>query len=108
MMGKTQQRQAKLFYTAFSLDQRVGHDNRYRRIRQAVDFSFIRSMVASRYGLKGNESADPIVIMKLILILFIENVSSERELMRRLPERLDWLWFCEYDLEDPVPDHSVL
>ena len=108
MMGKTQQRQAKLFYTTFSLDRRVGPDNKYRRILQAVDFSFVRPMVASLYGSKGNESSDPIVIMKLMLILFIENVSSERELMRRLPERLDWLWFCQYDLDDPIPDHSVL
>jgi IS5 family transposase len=28
--------------------------------------------------------------------------------MRRLPERLDWLWFCRYDLESELPDHSVL
>ena len=28
--------------------------------------------------------------------------------MRRLPERLDWLWFCQYDLDSELPDHSVL
>jgi IS5 family transposase len=28
--------------------------------------------------------------------------------MRRLPERLDWLWFLGYGLEDEVPNHSVL
>lgn len=45
--------------------------------------------------------------MKLMLILFLENIPSERELMRRLPERLDWLWFCKYDLDDILPNHSV-
>lgn len=33
---------------------------------------------------------------------------SERELVRRLPERLDWLWFLGYGLDDEAPNHSVL
>ena len=28
--------------------------------------------------------------------------------MRIIPERLDYLWFLGYQLEEPVPDHSVL
>ena len=35
-------------------------------------------------------------------------MKSERELMRMLPERLDYLWFLGYGLDDEVPDHSVL
>ncbi|CAB5091141.1 hypothetical protein D3OALGB2SA_1311, partial [Olavius algarvensis associated proteobacterium Delta 3] len=30
------------------------------------------------------------------------------ELMDTIPERLDWLWFLGYDLDDDIPDHSVL
>ena len=40
--------------------------------------------------------------------LVLYNVRSERELMQTIPERLDWLWFLGYDLEDEIPDHSVL
>ena len=106
-MGHTRQRETKLFYTSFSLDERIGNDNRYRRLAEILDFSFIRPMVAKDYGQNGHTSEDPIVIMKLMLILFFENIPSERELMRRLPERLDWLWFCEFDLDDILPNHSV-
>ena len=28
--------------------------------------------------------------------------------MDTIPERLDWLWFLGYDLDDQVPNHSVL
>ena len=28
--------------------------------------------------------------------------------MAQLPMRLDWLWFCGYDIDDQTPDHSVL
>jgi hypothetical protein len=43
-----------------------------------------------------------------MLLLIFYNVRSERELMATLPERLDWLWFIDFDLDDGIPDHSVL
>jgi IS5 family transposase len=48
------------------------------------------------------------VILKLMLLLVFDNVRSERELLATLPERLDWLWFVGFDLDTPIPDHSVL
>jgi transposase len=79
-----------------------------RRVKAAVDFGFVRTCVADRYGYNGNVSVDPEVVLKLMFLLFFYEVSSERELMATLPERLDWLWFLGYTLEDAVPDHSVL
>ena len=43
-----------------------------------------------------------------MLLLVFYNVRSERELMATLPERLDWLWFIDFDLDDDIPGHSVL
>jgi IS5 family transposase len=43
-----------------------------------------------------------------MLLLVFYNVRSERELMATLPERLDWLWFIDFDLDDQIPGHSVL
>lgn len=107
MMGQRQERQESLFYTGFSLDERIGRDNRLRRIAEVVDFSFVRSEVAHLYGGVGHPSIDPIVVLKLMLLCFLEKIPSERELIRRLPERLDWLWFCGYDLNSKLPNHSV-
>jgi hypothetical protein len=44
----------------------------------------------------------------MMLLLILYNVRSERELMVTIPERLDWLWFLGYDLDDEIPDNSVL
>ena len=60
------------------------------------------------YGHKGHESLDPAVVLKLLFLCYYENVRSERELLRTLPLRLDWLWFVGLDLDDAIPDHSVL
>ena len=108
MMGKSQKAQPKLFYHGVSLERRVPQDDPLRKIKQLVDFDFVRRQVADMYGTNGNQSVDPAVILKLMFLLFYENVKSERALMRKLPLRMDWLWFCGYDLDEDTPDHSVL
>jgi transposase len=100
--------QKELFNYAVNLDRRVRADHPLRAIRTTVDFRFVRQEVAHCYGHNGQVSVDPEVILKLMFLLFLDNVKSERELMRMLPERLDYLWFLGFGLEDDIPDHSVL
>jgi transposase len=108
MMGPRQRREPKLFYSEFNLDSRVPANHVLRRVAAAVDFDFVRSRVKALYGINGHPSIDPAVALKLMFLLFFEKVSSERALLAQLPMRLDWLWFCGYDLDDNLPDHSVL
>ena len=108
MLGKPNQLQPKLFYNSFSLEQRVREDHPLRKIKKRIDFSFIRSDVEDLYGYNGNQSIDPAVILKLMFLLFYENIKSERALADQLPARLDWLWFCDYDIDDKTPNHSVI
>jgi IS5 family transposase len=44
----------------------------------------------------------------MMLLLFLDDIKSERELMRIIPERLDYLWFLGYGLDNHIPDYSVL
>ena len=108
MMGHQQRVQKKLFYTKFSLDQRVPKNNILRKVAKYIDFDFIYKEVKGKYGSNGNVSVPPPVILKMMLLLVFYNVRSERELMSTIPVRLDWLWFLGYDLDDEVPNHSVL
>ncbi len=109
MMGRQAKgQQVKLFYQGFSLEQRVRQDHPLRRINQLIDFDFIYKEVAESYGANGNVSVPPPVILKLMLLLVLYNVRSERELMVTIPERIDWMWFLGLDIDESVPDHSVL
>ena len=100
--------QKSLFSYSVNLEQRIRVDNPLRRIAEVIDFSFVRDEVRDLYGHNGHESVDPEIILKLMFLLFLDNVKSERELMRIVPERLDYLWFLGYGLDDEVPNHSVL
>jgi len=108
MMGKPQNQQPKLFYHGFSLENRLPKEHALRKISRLVNFAFIRSQVKHLYGINGNTSIDPAVILKLMFLMFYENSKSERVLMEQLPPRLDWLWFCGYCFDDQTPDHSVI
>jgi len=109
MMGQqTKGRQLKMFYQGLSLERRVRPDHPLRQVKHPVDFDFIYQEVAPCYGVNGHVSIPPPVILKLMLLLVFYNVRSERELMATLPERLDWLWFINFDLDDDIPGHSVL
>ena len=107
MMGINQP-QKDLFSYQIDLDKRVRQDHMLRKISATVDFAFVREEVAGSYGYNGNVSVDPCIVMKMMFLLFFDDVSSERELMRIIPERLDYLWFLGYGLDDELPDHSVL
>ena len=107
MMG-VHQSQAELFTYSVQLDKRVRPDHPLRQIAALVDFAFVRAETARFYGRNGNVSIDPAVILKLMFLLFFDNVASERELMDMLAERLDYLWFLGFGLDDSIPDHSVL
>ena len=89
------------------LGRRIPQDHLLRRINRILDLGFVRGEVADFYGNNGHVSVDPVIIIKLMLLLFLDDVRSERELMRIVPLRLDYLWFLVYGLEDEIPNHSV-
>jgi len=107
-MGRQPDYQHKLFTTNFNLEKRVRSNHSLRKIRDKIDFDFIYDEVKDSYGLNGNVSVPPPIILNMMLLLVLYNVRSERELVDTIPERIDWLWFLDYDLDDDIPNHSVL
>ncbi len=108
MMGQQTGVQPKIFYPHLNLEQRIPRAHLLRKIQEQIDFNFIYGEVKNTYGGNGNVSIPPPVILKMMLLLVLYNVRSERELMETIPMRLDWLWFLGYDIDSEVPDHSVL
>jgi transposase len=107
MMGH-QSKQTQWWSEPINVFARIPEDHLLRRLNRCLDLDFVRAEVASKYGRNGQVSVDPVVIMKMMLLLFLDDVRSERELMRIIPLRLDYLYFLGYGLEDTIPNHSVL
>jgi transposase len=88
-----------------SLEDLVPADHFYRHLEKSLDLSFVRELVQQTYAGKGRHSIDPVVFFKLQLVMFFEDICSERLLMRHAPVRLSVKWYLGYDLDEPLPDH---
>ena len=93
---------------AVSLEALVPPDHFYRHLDRTLDLSFVRDLVQGSYAVGGRPSIDPVVFFKLHLVMFFEDIRSERLLMRLVADRLSVRWYLGYDLNQPLPDHSSL
>ncbi len=64
-----------------SLEELVPKDNFYRRLQSTLDLSFVRDLVRPLYAGAGRPSVDPVVFFKLQLVMFFEDLRSERQLL---------------------------
>src|SRR5215212_7204041 len=84
-----------------SLENLVAEDHFYRRLEALLDLSFVREVVGPLYAGGGRPSVDPVIFFKLQLIMFFEDLRSERQLMRVVADRLSLRWYLGYDLHEP-------
>lgn len=99
--------QEKLFLS-FSLSDRIPANNFYRQLKQVLDLQFIRDMARPYYGKEGQKSIDPTVFFRMMLIGYLENIISDRQLIEHISMRMDLLFFIDYDIDEPLPWHSTI
>jgi transposase len=91
-----------------SLEELIPKDNFYRRLEATLDLSFVRELVKNCHASSGRPSVDPVVFFRLQLVMFFEDIRSERRLMEIAADRLSIRWYLGYDLHEPLPEHSSL
>jgi transposase len=80
-----------------------------RKIDKHVDFSFVRGLTINCYcSNNGRPSIDPQIFFRLILVSYLYNISSDRQLCEEVHYNLAYRWFCKLSLNDKIPDHSSL
>src|SRR5215216_6724297 len=106
MQGKKQY--AEKLFTTFHLSAHVPQDNFYRRLKDLLDLQWLYKGTKEYYGSEGQKSIDPVVFLKLMLIGYLENLGSDRRIIRTVSMRLDMLYFIGYDIDEELPWHSTL
>src|SRR5690606_29463797 len=97
----------QLFYE-LSLDGLVPKDNFYRQVNQELDLHFLYKSTSKYYGSEGQQSIDPVVFFKILLVGYLNNINSDRALMRYCSNCLDVRLFLGYDLNEELPWHSTI
>jgi transposase len=105
MMGRKDDYQSKLEF--IDLNVFVPSNHILRQINQKIDFSFIYDKMERYYSKLGRKSLDPVLLFKMLLIGYLFNIDSERELEQEVNLNIAYRWFLGLDLTDKVPDHST-
>jgi transposase len=104
-MGRKVDYQSKMEF--IDLDVFVPSNHILRQIKEKIDFSFIYTKMEKYYSKLGRRSLDPVLLFKMLLIGYLHNVDSERELEQEVNLNIAYRWFLGLDLTDSVPDHST-
>lgn len=97
----------KIFYQ-LSLDALVPEDNFYRNVQAELPLDFLYRATRNCYGKEGQQSIDPVVFFKILLVGYLNNINSDRALLRFCSNSLDVRLFLGYDLDEELPWHSTL
>jgi transposase len=104
-MGRKEESQFKMEFV--DLDVIVPSNHVLRQIKEKIDFTFIYDKMEKYYSKLGRESLDPVLLFKMLLIGYLFNIDSERQLEQEVILNIAYRWFLGLDLTDKVPDHST-
>src|SRR3974390_2198795 len=106
MMGRQNNDQGHLFYE-FRLDEAVPDDHLVRKIDAVLDLSWVHAELAPPYATLGRPSVDPVVMIRILIIVYVFGLRSERLLCREVQVNFAYRWFCKLGIEHKIPDHSA-
>ena len=70
-----------------SLEELVPKDNFYRRLEATLDLSFVKELTKDCYICSGRPSVEPVVFFRLQVVMFFEDIRSERQLVELAADR---------------------
>ena len=95
-------------FVCFNMLDMVPPDNFYRKLLSELDLHFLYKATRSYYGSEGQESLDPVVFFKILLVGYLNNISSDRHLIAYCSDSLSIRFFLGYDVHEPMPWHSTI
>ena len=87
--------------SSLALEELVPQHNLYRRLKQVLDLTFLYAAVEPYYGSCGQQSIDPVVFFKLLLVGHLENLTSDRAIIERASSAWTSSIFWTIRLESP-------
>lgn len=105
MQGKKQF--SPRLFVSVNLDDLVPEDNFYRKLAAELDLHYLYKATAHYYGTEGQASIDPTVFFKILLVGYLNNISSDRHLIAFCSDSLSIRLFLGYDIDEPLPWHST-
>ena len=104
MMGRRNGQTAMVFVDIESM---ILENHLLRKIDRVISFEFIYDLLAPYYPSIGRPSVDPVCMFKMLLVGYLYGIKSERRLEAEVQLNLAYRWFCGFELDEAIPDHST-
>lgn len=99
----------QLKYHMVTIEDLVPQDHFLRKLDAALDLSFVYEETAHLYSQRyGRPPIDPVILVKYLLVGYLYNIRSEREIEERINDSNSLRWYLGLDLERNAPDHSTI
>ena len=72
-----------------------------------LDLGFVREGMAKHYSGVGSPLIDPELMIRMLLIGYLQGIRSERRLVEEVHLNLTYRWFCRLGLDGRVPERST-
>src|SRR5712692_5369097 len=106
IMMEQHSRSEALFYY-FRLEDQVPETHLLRLIEKHISFAFVREKLKESYSDTGRPSIDPELLLRILLIGYLDGITSERKLGEELRMHLAWRWFTGLGFDQEIPHHST-
>lgn len=101
------EKDSQISFELCTLDRLIPKNDKYRILKENVDLSFINDLAGPKYSHLGREGFEPVALFKMLLIMYLENIPSERELEEQIQFNIRYRFFCDLDTFSSAPDHST-
>ncbi len=105
MMGQHSRSEALFYY--FRLEDQVPEAHLLRLIDKHISLAFVREKLKESYSDTGRPSIDPELLLRMLLIGYLNGITSERKLVEELRMHLAWRWFTGLGFDQEIPHHST-
>ena len=95
-------------FVSVHLDDLVPRDNFYRKLSTELNLHYLYKATAHYYGAEGQTSIDPTVFFKILLVGYLNNINSDRQLIAFCSDSLSIRLFLGYDIDEALPWHSTI
>ena len=95
-------------FTTLNIYDLVPLENFYRKLSAELDLEFLYPATKAYYGNEGQESIDPVVFFKILLVGYLNNINSDRRLIAFCSDSISIRLFLKYDIHEPLPWHNTI
>ena len=92
------------------IDMLVPKDHLLRKIDKVMDYEWLYARLEPYYKNKytGRPNADPVVLIKMVLIQHLYGIRSLRQTWREIDMNIAYRWFLGYDLLESIPHFATV